>query len=399
MSNAVLVINAGSSSLKFSVFTLTNGLDTGSTIDLTLKGQIEGIGTAPHFVAKKADGTVLEDQHWETSGGHADALGRLRSWLADQQGGATIAAVGHRVVHGGPDHAAPVRVTDNILNALQQLVPLAPLHQPHNLAPIRAIAESMPELPQVACFDTAYHRGHAPVSEHFALPTSFYNEGVRRYGFHGLSYEYIAAKLPEVAPDIANGRIVVAHLGNGASMCAIKNGKSIESTMGYTAVDGLPMGTRCGALDAGLVVSLIRDRGMSVEQVQDLIYKRSGLLGVSGVSNDMRALLENDTPEARLAVDIFVYRICQEVGSLAASIGGLDALVFTAGIGENATAIRERVCEGSAWIGVHLDKTANDARDRGSRRISTADSPVSAWVIPTDEERMIALHTLKVLSP
>ncbi|NBC32710.1 MAG: acetate/propionate family kinase [Alphaproteobacteria bacterium] len=397
MTDAILVINAGSSSLKFSVFALADGLAAGTGIDLTLKGQIEGIGSAPRFVAKKADGTVLEDATWEAGGGHARALGHLRDWLAGNRDGADLAAVGHRVVHGGPEHDVPVKVDATIMEKLERLVPLAPLHQPHNLAPIKAIAEAMPELPQVACFDTAFHRGHAPVSEHFALPIEFYDRGVRRYGFHGLSYEYIAASLPEVAPDIARGRVVVAHLGNGASMCAIKDGKSIESTMGYTAVDGLPMGTRCGALDAGLVVDLIKQRGMSPDDVEALIYKRSGLQGVSGLSNDMRELLASDKPEARLAVDIFVYRICQELGSLAASLGGLDAFVFTAGIGENAAPVRRMVCEGSEWIGIRLDASANDGPAGGARRISTPDSPVAAWVIPTDEERMIALHTLRVV--
>ena len=384
MTDAILVINAGSSSIKFSVFAVGDQ----DRLAETLKGQIDGIGTAPHFKVRNAAGAVLADADWPAGGGHADALERLHGWFDGRPNAGALRAVGHRVVHGGPDYAAPVVVTPEVLDRLETLVPLAPLHQPHNLAPIRIIRAQMPDLPQVACFDTAFHRGHPPVADRFALPPDFHDRGVRRYGFHGLSYEYIARSLPE---DLAGGRVVVAHLGNGASMCALRAGRSVESTMGFTAVDGLPMGTRCGALDPGAVLHFIQHMGMDAAQVEALLYKQSGLLGVSGVSNDMRTLLESEAPGAALALDLFVYRIGQELGRLAASLQGLDGLVFTAGIGENAAPIRARVCRDAGWIGVELDQAANDA---GGPRISTPASRVSVWVIPTDEERMIALHTL-----
>ncbi len=391
MSDAVLVLNAGSSSIKVSVFTVGDG---DAVPRLHLDGQISGIGNHPHFVAKDADGNTLEDEHWESGGGHAAALQRLSDWFAGRPSAEALIAVGHRVVHGGPDHSAPVVVDRDILAKLDAFVPLAPLHQPHNLAPIRIIAERQPDLPQVACFDTAFHRGHPEVADRYALPPDYYDRGVRRYGFHGLSYEYIARSLPRVAPDLAEGRVVVAHLGNGASMCAIRAGRSVESTMGFTAVDGLPMGTRCGSLDPGVVLYCIQQLGMGAAQVEDLLYRQSGLLGVSGISNDMRELLSSDDPRAHLALSLYVYRINQELGRLAASLGGLDGLVFTAGIGENAAPIRARVCEGARWLGVDLDEQANQA---GGPRLTTAGSRVSAWVIPTDEERMIALHTLAAI--
>jgi acetate kinase len=300
-------------------------------------------------------------------------------------------AVGHRVVHGGEQFAAPVLVDDPILDQLEKLAPLAPLHQPHNLAPIRVIGRIAPNVAQVACFDTAFHRSQPPVSQIYALPRDLSATGVKRYGFHGLSYDYIASVLPGLVGDAARGRVVVAHLGNGCSMCAMRDGESVATTMGFTALEGLPMGTRSGAIDPGVILYLLTERAMSVADVSDLLYHRSGLLGMSGISNDMRTLLASNAREAADAVDLFVYRITRELGSLAAALGGLDVLVFTAGIGEHAAPVRARVCENAAWLGIRLDAAANLS---GDPRISTADSPVSVWVVPTNEELMIARHTL-----
>jgi acetate kinase len=316
-------------------------------------------------------------------------------WLRTHLGGGVPVAVGHRIAHGGPSYAAPLRVDEAVLAALDRLVPLAPLHQPYNIAPIRSIESRFPGLPQVACFDTAFHRGHADVADRYALPDALYQEGVRRYGFHGLSYEYIARTLPRVAPEIADGAVVVAHLGSGASMCAMRAGRSVDSTMGFTALDGLPMGTRCGQLDPGVVLYLLTQKGWSATQVERLLYRDAGLRGLSGLTNDVRDLLASDAPGPRLALDYFVYRIGRELGSLAAALGGLDALVLTAGIGENSAELRARIGARAAWLGVRLDETANRA---GGPRISATDSPVSVWVIPTDEERMIAEHTLAVVT-
>jgi acetate kinase len=381
MNDAILVLNAGSSSLKFSLYAEA----------LVASGQISGLYTEPRFVAGKTE------KRWPagTKLGHDAALAHIVDWLKATHGAEyRLAAVGHRVVHGGPDHAAPVRVDAAVLAKLEKLVPLAPLHQPHNLAPIRALLERSPELPQVACFDTAMHRSNPPVAQMFALPAELTEAGVRRYGFHGLSYEYIASRLPEVDPRAAKGKTVVFHLGNGASMCALLAGRSVASTMGFTAVDGLPMGTRCGALDPGVVLYLMDERGMDARAVEKMIYQQSGLLGVSGLSSDMRVLLESQDARAKLAVDLFVYRIGRELGSLVAALGGLDALVFTAGIGERATVIRERVCRQAAWLGVELDDPANA---RHGPRITSASSRVAAWVIPTNEELMIARHTREAL--
>ncbi len=393
MSDAIVVVNAGSSSLKFSVY----GVEAGDRLALSAKGQIEGIGTSPRFTAEDAAGTSLVEQGWpdDRESGHAKFFGDLAVWLQDYLGDGQVLAVGHRVVHGGVDFAAPVLIDDRVLERLDALCPLAPLHQPHNLAGIRAVAEVQPELPQVACFDTAFHRGHPELADWFALPREFYDEGVRRYGFHGLSYEYIAHALREVAPEIAGGRVVVAHLGSGASMCAIHDGGSIDSTMGFTALDGLPMGTRCGALDPGVVLHLLRAHGMDADAIERLLYRDCGLRGVSGTSNDLRDLLGSDDPRAAQAIDLFVYRIKRELGALAAALEGLDGLVFTAGIGERSSIIRERVCAGTAWLGIELDQAANDA---GGPKISTDRSKVSVWVIPTDEELMIARHTLAALA-
>ncbi|MGH8580141.1 MAG: acetate/propionate family kinase [Gammaproteobacteria bacterium] len=393
MSELVVVLNAGSSSVKFSVFEATN-----SDLTLIAKGQIEGIITAPRFVAKDAAGAVLTETRWEaaaTEEAHGKAFEVLGAWLREYTAGSRLTAVGHRVAHGGPRFSEPVVIDSKVLEALESLIPLVPLHQPHNLQPIHAIMKTRPELRQVACFDTAFHRGHPQVADRFGLPDELYQSGVRRYGFHGLSYECIAWRLRDLAPQVAKGRVVVAHLGSGASMCAIKNGKSIETTMGFSALDGLPMGTRCGNLDPGVLLYLMREKGMDVDQLQDLLYKDSGLLGISGISNDLRDLLKSQEPRAIEAIDYFVYRIGQELGSLAASLGGLDALVFTAGIGENSPEIRRRVCRDAGWLGVELDDAAN--LEVGPRISRPGTSP-SVWVIPTDEERMIALHTRRLVA-
>ncbi|MEC5385539.1 acetate/propionate family kinase [Uliginosibacterium sp. H3] len=391
MSDAILVINAGSSSLKFSVF-----LEAGAALEPCLGGQLEGLYTAPRFKAKDAAGNVIGDKQWPEGEalGHDGGLMHLAGFLREQLGDHTLAAVGHRVVHGGLDYAAPLLINSEIVAQLDKLVPLAPLHQPNNLKPIRLLLQNRPELPQVACFDTAFHRAQPAVAQAFALPAEITDRGVRRYGFHGLSYEYIASALPEIDMQAAHGRSIVLHLGNGASMCAIANGQSVASTMGFTAVDGLPMGTRCGNLDPGVVLYLMDELKMDARAIEKLIYQQSGLLGVSGISSDMRALLESTDPKAAFAVELFIYRIARELGSLAAALGGLDALVFTAGIGEHSAAIRERVCRAAAWLGVELDATANAA---GQSRISTPGSKTAAWVIPTNEELMIARHTRNIL--
>ncbi len=390
MSELLLVVNAGSSSLKFQVFEQAHDLS------MRLRGQIEGIGTQPHFTVKDAQGKSLADEQLE--GGQARdqaaCLAYLGDWLRRTASGSTLVAVGHRVVHGGAKYSAPTLITSDVLAELEAFVPLAPLHQPFNLAPIRALLAARPELPQVACFDTAFHRTQPVEAELFALPREMFDQGVRRYGFHGLSYEYIAQQLPQVAPQIADKRVIVAHLGSGVSMCAINHGRSVASTMGFTALDGLPMGTRCGNLDPGVVIYLARERGMSIDEIESLLYKRSGLLGLSGESNDMRALLASKSEAARQAVEYFLYRIGREAGSLASALGGLDAIVFTAGIGENSPEIRARACAQLAWLGVELDPQANAA---GGPCISHPGCTVSAWTIPTNEELMIARHTLAVL--
>jgi acetate kinase len=394
MSDAVLVLNAGSSSLKFSEFAVRR--DGG--LELEVNGVIEELYGPARFRARDVQGNVLGERTWEAQDApqHAGALEFLFDWFAQHAGSTRLMAVGHRVVHGGSVYAAPVRADAAVLAELAAFVPLAPLHQPHNLLPIRILAERRPQLPQVACFDTAFHRTAPPLAQAFALPARVTERGVRRYGFHGLSYEYIASVLPQHDPRAAAGRTVVLHLGNGASMCAMHGGKSIASTMGFTAVDGLPMGTRSGNLDPGVVLYCLQALQMDAAAIESLLYKESGLLGVSGLSSDMRELLASEDPQARFAIDLFVYRIGRELGSLAAALGGLDAIVFTAGIGERAAAVRAGVCGQAAWLGVELDAEAN--AERGARRISTAESRVSAWVIPTDEELMIARHTLRLVS-
>jgi acetate kinase len=393
VNDTILVLNAGSSSLKFSLFD-----ERGADLEALASGQVESIYAAPRFVAKDASGKPAGERRWDDGHrlGHDGALAHIIDWLKSAHGAERrLAAVGHRVVHGGADYAAPVRLDAAIVDKLAKLVPLAPLHQPHNLAPIRELLARAPDLPQVACFDTAMHRSNPPLAQMFALPQELSDAGVRRYGFHGLSYEYIASALPRVDERAARGRTVVLHLGNGASMCALLAGRSVASTMGFTAVDGLPMGTRCGAIDPGVILYLMDERGMDARAVEKLIYNQSGLLGVSGVSSDMRVLLDSPEPRARIAIDLFVYRIGRELGSLAAALGGLDAIVFTAGIGERAAPIRERICRDAAWLGVELDAAANAGH---GPRISTAASRTAAWVIPTNEELMIARHTRNVLA-
>jgi acetate kinase len=390
MSDALLVLNAGSSSLKFSVFLNDH------PPRVLLHGQLEGLLTQPRFIARN-DTAVVGQKEWPsgTQLGHHGAIEFLLTWGREGAVGEhRIVAVGHRVVHGGVKFTAPVLVDASILAELETLVPLAPLHQPHNVAAIKAMAEMAPTLPQVACFDTAFHRTQSKVAEAFALPRRFIEEGVRRYGFHGLSYEYIASVLPALDRRAAEGRAVLAHLGNGASMCAMSNGRSIATTMSFTALDGLMMGTRCGAIDPGVLLYLIEHHGMTGDTLQRLLYEQSGLLGFSGISSDMRELLSSSDSRAAEALDLFVYRINRELGSLAAALGGLDALLFTGGIGENAASIRARICRDASWLGLELDEGANAS---GGPCISRAGSRVSAWVIPTNEELMIALHTRRLL--
>ena len=392
MADAIVVVNAGSSSLKFSLFVVR-----ADDLALDVRGQIEGLNTAPKFVAKDPSGRTVAERSWGEGGklGHDGAVEHLRAFLREQLADDRLIGVGHRVVHGGLEYAEPVRVDDRVLKALERFVPLAPLHQPHNLSPIAAMLERAPDLPQVACFDTAFHRTNPDVAQRFALPEELHEAGVRRYGFHGLSYEYIASALPRVDQKAAVGKTVVLHLGNGSSMCAMEAGRSVASTMGFTAVDGLPMGTRCGAVDPGVILYLMDERKLDARAIERLIYNQSGLLGMSGISSDMRTLLESADPRAKVAVDVYLYRIRRELGSLTGALGGIDALVFTAGIGENAPAIRERVCRDGAWLGIELDAAANRA---GGPRISAAGSRVSAWVIPTNEELMIGRHTRRLLS-
>ncbi|MBS1190495.1 MAG: acetate/propionate family kinase [Rhodocyclaceae bacterium] len=392
MTDIILVLNAGSSSIKFRIFGMA-----GNELAPLIHGQIEGLYTAPSFVAADQEGARIGEKKWSEGAGfgHQGAIEYLGEFLRSRREGYRLVAVGHRVVHGGLEFSQATRATPEVVDKLEKLVPLAPLHQPHNLAPIRILAKSRPDVPQVACFDTAFHRAQPEAAQAFALPAAITERGVRRYGFHGLSYEYIASVLPRFAPLAAAGRTVVAHLGNGSSMCAIQAGRSMASTMGFTAVDGLPMGTRCGNLDPGVILYLMDELKMDARAIENTIYKQSGLLGVSGLSSDMRVLLASDDPHARFAAELFTYRIGRELGSLAAAMQGIDALVFTAGIGEHSAPIRERVCRDAAWLGVELDPAANAG---GGPRISTDASKVSAWVIPTDEELMIARHTHAVLA-
>jgi acetate kinase len=388
----ILVANAGSSSVKFQVFEI----GAGNQLVRQIKGKVEGIGTKPQLRAALADGKVLVDRAYanEKVPDVPSALHAAGAWLREELRIDPI-AVGHRVVHGGPDYAGAVLVDESVLKRLERYVPLAPLHQPHNLAPIRSILALRPELPQVACFDTAFHRGHTPLADSYAIPAQLYAEGVRRYGFHGLSYEYIAGRLSEIAPEKSKGRVIVAHLGSGASMCALIGGESVESTMGFTALDGLPMGTRCGQIDPGVVLYLIEEKGMSPSAVQYLLYHDCGLKGLSGLSNDMRELEASPDPCAAFAIEYFAYRVGLLAGMLAAALGGLDAFVFTAGIGENSATIRALIAAKLWWLGVRLDPAANSQH---RQEISAWDSAAALYVVPTDEELMIAQHTLSQLS-
>jgi len=389
--DTILVVNAGSSSVKFQVF----AVDADGRLQRQLKGQMDGIGSRPRLRATGGNGNALADRAYpiEAVADVSTALRVAGSWLRDELRIAPM-AVGHRVVHGGPDYDRPVLIDHGLLARLERYIPLAPLHQPHNLAPIKTLLADLPSLPQIACFDTAFHRCHERVADYYAIPYQLYEEGVRRYGFHGLSYEYIAKTLPKVAPEIAAGRVIVAHLGSGASMCALRGGRSVESTMGFTALDGLPMGTRPGQIDPGVVLYLLSEKGMTPAKVQDFLYRDCGLKGLSGVSNDMRELLESRDPRAAFAVDYFAYRVGLNAGTLAAALQGIDAFVFTAGIGENSSAIRARVAEKLGWLGIALDAAENG---KNALKISHSGSRIPVYVVPTDEERMIAEHTLSVL--
>lgn len=391
MTQVILTLNAGSSSLKFALFAASK-----DAVTPRLRGKIENIGAAPHMVAVDAEGVTLVDRHWgaDATLEHEAFLAPLLEWIDEKLGQDRLAAIGHRVVHGGAAFSKSVIACEAVLTALDALSPMAPLHQPHNLAAIRAAQSARPGLPQVACFDTAFHSGHADVVTRFALPRSWHERGVRRYGFHGLSYEYVAKRLQTLDPTLQAGKVLVAHLGAGASLCAIDAGRSVDTTMGFTALDGLVMGTRCGALDPGVILYLQQQAGLTPGAVEDLLYARSGLLGVSGVSSDMRALLASEDPNAKQALDLFVFRIAREAGGLISSLGGLDGVVFTGGIGENAAEIRAAVAQHLAWAGLVLDQGANE---KGSGLISRSDSKIAAWVIPTDEEVMIARHVLEVL--
>jgi acetate kinase len=390
--DTILVVNAGSSSVKFQVFAIDSG-----NFKRTIKGQMDGIGTRPRLRASDANGAIIIDRVYalDDASDVPAALHAAGAWLREAHNIWPI-AVGHRVVHGGPDYNQPTLIDRDVLDRLDRFVSLAPLHQPNNLAPIRSLLDRFPQLPQVACFDTAFHRGHSAVADRYAIPEQLYSEGVRRYGFHGLSYEYVASRLPELAPDIAPGRVIVAHLGSGASMCALSGGQSVESTLGFTALDGLPMGTRPGQLDPGIVLYLFQEKRMSAEAVQDLLYQECGFKGLSGISNDMRDLQSSQDPRAELAIEYFAYRVGLSAGMLAAALGGLDAFVFTAGIGENSAIIRERVARKLEWLGARLDPEANAS---ARLLISRADSAVKLYVVPTDEELVIARHTLELISP
>ena len=393
MTPVLIVLNAGSSSLKFQVFDMPDGAEP----QLVWRGLYEGLGGDARFTVKDASGSILDESSWGQGEeiGHEDSLMHLIAWLREHQEGRKLVDIGHRVVHGGATYSGPVLVDDTVVQALEALVPLAPLHQPHNLEPIRIVRRRLPGMPQVACFDTAFHQTQSDIATLFALPREMRDRGVRRYGFHGLSYDYIASILKDYDPRLAEGRVIVAHLGNGASLCALRNGRSIATTMGFSALDGLPMGTRCGAVDAGVIFFMLREMKLSPEAAERMLYTKSGLLGVSGLSNDMRVLRTNaaTNPDAKRAIELFIYRITREIGSLVAALGGIDGLVFTAGIGENDAATRAEVVDGLAWAGLTLDESANGTV---GPRISSG-SGSSVWVIPTNEELVIARQTRSVL--
>lgn len=397
-----LIINSGSSSLKFALFSAPEAQnDDLASLELRYRGQVAELASdddsTPEVSLENGQGEAIKvsgDTQLPKSTAHQDALSWLLDWIEEQPDLEELDVVGHRVVHGGHKFHTPVVLDEAKINELDDLSPLAPLHQPYCLEPVKRLAELRPELTQVACFDTAFHTTQPRVAQQFALPRKLTDKGLIRYGFHGLSYDYINRVLPDHLDDEPAARVVVAHLGNGASLCAIENGRSVASTMGFTALEGLPMGTRCGSLDAGLVLHLLSEEDMSVDEVSELLYKRSGLLGVSGISSDMRELLASDAQEAREAIELYVYRIVREIGSLTAAMGGLDQLVFSAGIGEHAAPVREAVCQQCEWLGLILD---DDANRRHARRIASRKSRVGAWVIPTDEERMIAWHASRLI--
>jgi acetate kinase len=394
MNKYLLVVNAGSSSIKFAIYQKDA---SSAQLVADAAGQIESIGSQPSFTVKSSSGEVLLERTFsvDEAHNHTDAIIILRAWLRDYFKDGTLLAAGHRVVHGGQHYSAPVLIDEKVLMELESLVPLAPLHQPHNLATIRALLETMPTLPQVACFDTAFHCTQPAVAQRFAISRRFADEGIRRYGFHGLSYEYIASILPTLEPALADARIIVAHLGSGASLCAVHKGRSIATTMGFSPLDGLVMGTRCGSIDPGVLLYLMDRHNMDARALEQLLYHQSGLLGVSGISSDMRTLLASGDPRAQEAIELFVYRAGRELGSLSAALGGLDALVFTGGIGEHSAVIRAKICHQAAWLGLELDDDANEA---ASTLISTLGSKLSAWIVPTDENLMIAHQTLRQIT-
>jgi acetate kinase len=390
--DTILVVNAGSSSVKFQVF----GIDPAGGLSRLIKGQVDGIGSRPRLKAEDHSKALLVDRDYPSDRVSTvpEAINEAATWLRELRK-FSLFAVGHRVVHGGPDYSKPILVDRSVLARLERFNSLAPLHQPNNLAPIRTLLENRPDLPQVACFDTAFHRSHSALADRFAIPERFYEEGVRRYGFHGLSYEYVADRLRQVAPEVANKRVIIAHLGSGASMCALADGRSVESTMGFTALDGLPMGTRPGQIDPGVVLYLIAEKGMSAAEVESLLYRECGLKGLSGISNDVRELADSNDPRAAFAIEYFTYRVALHTGMLASALGGLDAFVFTAGIGENSRMLRSRIIEKIKWLGVAIDHAANAT---GGQDITSDRSRVRVYVIPTDEELMIARQTLAVLA-
>lgn len=390
MAECIAVVNAGSSSVKFGIY----GLDGDKP--LLLRGQVEQIGVSPSLTASDADGNELASRTFPTAGfGHAEAVNAITDVARELLPGSTVKGFGHRVVHGGTHFASPVEVSSEIISELERLIPLAPLHQPHNLAPIKAIAERTPSVRQVACFDTGFHQSQPAIAQAYAIPAELSESGIRRYGFHGLSYEYVSGKLREIAPDYADRKIIIAHLGNGASLCAIHHGRSVATTMGFTAIEGLVMGTRSGSLDPGVLIYLMDEKGLDARALESLLYKKSGLLGVSGISSDMRTLRASPDPKARAAIDLFVYRIIREIGSLSAALGGLDGLVFTGGIGQRDAKSRLEIVAGCAWLGADLNEEANAA---ATGKINAAESTIPIWVIPTDEERVIAQSTVAVLN-
>lgn len=392
MTGTILAINSGSSSIKFALYDMPK---KGGDLGIRASGQIAGIGDAPRLSILDAGGKTLVEKEYRATRRHEELLQDLLAWIEDRTSDFKLTAAGHRIVHGGEEFTAPTLLDEDVLERLGALVPLAPLHQPHNLAAVKALAGIEPHLPQVACFDTAFHSTQSFLATAFALPHDLGDAGIRRYGFHGLSYEYIAAVLPDHAGPAANGRVIVAHLGHGASLCAMHDRRSVVTTMGFTALDGLPMGRRCGALDPGVVLYLMKEKGMDHDALSDLLYRRSGLLGVSGISDDMQELLASDNPHAKAAVDLFVYRVIREIGSLVAALGGLDILVFTGGIGEHAAPVRAGVCRGLSWLGVHMDEPANES---GNEHINAPGSEVDIFVIPTDEALMVARHTRAVVA-